>query len=262
MTLPSVRVLFRYCPGLLANPFRNVRLCGSWDASGRAATQWSNRRCEPTLDDDGRSAFTLKSTSTKLRSAPCSTGGCSSTGSSAKTSGELQRRSMTRPPRRASDPSRWRRRTQRLSHRQRPTTSLNAVGWAFGSEPNTAGIRFSLWAPNARSVDLVFVDPAHGYIADNGVGAVQSSPMTRPDGGIWQARLDSFAGAVGRPYMFRVTKDDGTPAYRTDLWSYKQIGAGDVDPGGQPYTGSPAALEGPQSCSVVCDPRRIAALVR
>ncbi|UIY26205.1 hypothetical protein LZK76_12495 [Rhizobium leguminosarum] len=36
-----------------------------------------------------------------------------------------------------------------------------------------------------------------------------------------------------------------------------QIGAGDFDPDGATYHGSPAALDGPQSCSVVCDPKRV-----
>lgn len=55
--MPSVRVHFRYCPGLLNSPFRNVRLSGSWDAQGRPAAQWSQTPMQPTLDDDGRSAF-------------------------------------------------------------------------------------------------------------------------------------------------------------------------------------------------------------
>ena len=255
----TIRVRFRYCPGLLANPFRNVRLCGSWDASGRAASQWSNVPMRPTLDDDSRSAFTSEidfdegAIGTVFHWGVLLDGqlGQDLWGIAAEVDDETstsRERSFTLA---AADPK---------AVPQTETYYLTQCGrLGVRPEPNTPGIRFSLWAPNARSVDLVFVDPAHGYIADNGVGAVQSSPMTRPDGGIWQARLDNFADAVGRPYMFRVTKDDGTPAYRTDLWSYKQIGAGDVDPGGQPYTGLPAALEGPQSCSVVCDPRRIAA---
>ncbi|KMZ12174.1 1,4-alpha-glucan (glycogen) branching enzyme, GH-13-type [Candidatus Burkholderia humilis] len=54
--------------------------------------------------------------------------------------------------------------------------------------------------------------------------------------------------------MFHVTKDDGSSAFRTDLWSLMQVGAGDFDPAGAPYSGPPERLEGPQSCSVVCDP--------
>ncbi len=57
--------------------------------------------------------------------------------------------------------------------------------------------------------------------------------------------------------MFRVVKDDGTTAFRTDIYSRKQIGAGNTDPEGLPYTGLPADLEGPQSCSVVCDTGKV-----
>jgi hypothetical protein len=87
--------------------------------------------------------------------------------------------------------------------------------------------------------------------------------MTRGDGGIWRAgpaddpTLADFAAMVGAPYMFRITKDDGSAAYRTDLWSLMQIGAGDFDPDGAAYAGPPEALDGPQSCSVVCDPAKV-----
>jgi 1,4-alpha-glucan branching enzyme len=129
----------------------------------------------------------------------------------------------------------------------------------FGAlpQPGSSGIRFSLWAPNARSIDLVFADPGHGYVAEDGSGVMESIPMARTPGGGWQATLASFAQFVGRPYMFRVVKDDGTVAFRTDIYSRKQIGAGNTDPKGQPYLGLPADLEGPQSCSVVCDPSKI-----
>jgi 1,4-alpha-glucan branching enzyme len=128
----------------------------------------------------------------------------------------------------------------------------------FGALPQPeSGIRFSLWAPNARSVDLVFADPAHGYIADDGGGVLKSIPMAPMDGGVWQVKLANFPQFVGRPYMFRVVKDDGTAAFRTDIYSRKQIGAGNTDPKGQPYAGLPADLDGPQSCSVVCDPGKV-----
>ncbi|MGO8655631.1 glycosidase, partial [Rhizobium ruizarguesonis] len=69
--------------------------------------------------------------------------------------------------------------------------------------------------------------------------------------------LSDFDSMVGTPYMYHVTRDDGSLAYRTDIWSLMQIGAGDFDPDGAAYHGSPAALDGPQSCSVVCDPKRV-----
>jgi 1,4-alpha-glucan branching enzyme len=81
--------------------------------------------------------------------------------------------------------------------------------------------------------------------------------MAPTHGGVWQVALANFSQFVGRPYMFRLVKDDGTVAFRTDIYSRKQIGAGNIDPKGQPYLGSSADLDGPPSCSVVCDPHKI-----
>ena len=55
MCAASVR--FSYRPGLPKNPFRNVQLGGSWDASGRTAADWTFAPMQPTLDDDGCPAF-------------------------------------------------------------------------------------------------------------------------------------------------------------------------------------------------------------
>jgi 1,4-alpha-glucan branching enzyme len=71
----------------------------------------------------------------------------------------------------------------------------------FGAlpQPGASGFRFSLWAPNARSIDLVLADPAHGYVADDGAGVLESVAMTAQGGGIWAAVLDDFPRLVGRP---------------------------------------------------------------
>jgi len=129
----------------------------------------------------------------------------------------------------------------------------------FGAlpQPGSSDNRFSLWAPNARSLDLVFADPAHGYVADDGSGVLRSIPMAPAHGGVWQVTLADFSQFVSQPYMFRVVKDDGTVAFRTDIYSRKQTGAGNTDPKGQLYLGLPADLDGPQSCSVVCDSSKI-----
>jgi len=123
-----------------------------------------------------------------------------------------------------------------------------------------SGIRFAVWAPNARGVDLVFADPARGYVADDGTGVVKTIKMSQGAEGIWNAgpaddaALQEFSAMVGTPYMFHITKDDGSLAFRTDMYSRRQIGQGDFNPNGQAYSGPPAALDGPPSCSVVCDP--------
>jgi 1,4-alpha-glucan branching enzyme len=122
-------------------------------------------------------------------------------------------------------------------------------------------VRFTVWAPNARAVDLVFADPSNGYIADNGAGAVATIPMRKRQAGIWVTDADpllsNFGKVLGRPYMFRIVKDDGSEAYRTDLFSRTQIGRGHFDPGGQPYGGLPSRLDGTKSSSLVTDPERV-----
>jgi 1,4-alpha-glucan branching enzyme len=245
-------VRFSYRPGLRRNPFGNVRLCGSWDAAGRSAVEWSVIPMHPAVDDDGCPAFetevgfddtaigTVFRWGVKL-DAPLGQdlwGVASEVDDIASSAREqsftLQAGGQTE--------------IYYLTHCSR-----------FGALPlpGSSGVRFSLWAPNAKSLDLVLADPAHGYVADDGTGVLQSIAMTPIGGGVWQVMLDDFPRLVGRPYMFRVVKDDGTVAFRTDIYSRKQIGAGDTDPKGQPYAGSPADLEGPPSCSVVCDPHKV-----
>jgi len=149
------------------------------------------------------------------------------------------------------------------------------------------GIQFSVYAPHAQKVEVVFGllwkygDPnkkpvnrtnpvafqelAGGYIADDGTGIdpnLPVIPLFRSNDGCWLSdsndqRLASFADWVHVPYMFRVTKNDGSVAYRTDLYSRRQIGAGFSDPKGLPYEGMVADLDGSKSCSIIVDPDRV-----
>ena len=62
-----------------------------------------------------------------------------------------------------------------------------------------------------------------GYIADDGTGVrgdLGPFPMTRLGDGVWvtdenDPRLADFATFDHKPYMFRVTKDNGRVVYRT-----------------------------------------------
>ena len=149
------------------------------------------------------------------------------------------------------------------------------------------GICFSVWAPNARKVEVVFGtffdvndpkrtprdDPlpatsiAGGYIADDGQGMHPERgpfPMTRGDGGVWvtdenDPRLADFAAFDHKPYIYRITKDDGTVAYKSDLYSRCQVGSGMFDPKGQPFSDLTRKLDGPGSCSAVVDSDQVTA---
>ncbi|MDR2601388.1 MAG: alpha amylase C-terminal domain-containing protein [Spirochaetaceae bacterium] len=155
------------------------------------------------------------------------------------------------------------------------------------------GARFAVWAPHARAVELVFgaiwnasdadkkpVGPdvstpkalmAGGYIAADGSGVnplPPSIPMVRNGDGIWETGPDafnvhpdfknsSFDALNHRPYMFKITREDGFIAYRTDLYSRCQIGSGSFNPNGGRYEGLTRDLRGLGSCSVTVDPEKI-----
>jgi 1,4-alpha-glucan branching enzyme len=145
--------------------------------------------------------------------------------------------------------------------------------------------RFAVWAPNAQSVEVVIgkiwdrndpqqaaatsslpsADIAGGYIADDGTGrdpAYAPFTLSRSGDGTWQSdiddpRLRDFRQLDHKPYMYRVVRDDGSIAYRTDLYSRCQIGYGAIKPRGQPYEGLLADLDGTGSCSVIVDPEMV-----
>ena len=98
------------------------------------------------------------------------------------------------------------------------------------------GARFAVWAPNAKRVELVRGEVAGGYIWPDGRGTQATFPMIRGDDGIWTVdpltapALSDYAEFEHQTYMFRITKDDGGVAYRTDLDRRCQIGSGGVNP--------------------------------
>lgn len=87
--------------------------------------------------------------------------------------------------------------------------------------------------------------------------------MSRQENGVWQtnandSRLSNFSQYDHKPYMFRITKEEGAVAYRTDLYSRCQIGQGNFNPKGKHYDGSFQDLDGTKSCSVVVNPDLVA----
>ncbi|MEA2244063.1 MAG: 1,4-alpha-glucan branching enzyme, partial [Solirubrobacteraceae bacterium] len=249
---------FEYVTGLRRSPLVAATLVGSWDGAGRPSPHaWSAQPMARGVAADGSDAFFAE-----VAFDGASVGedhawgvwvqhdaGAPAWGIPAEVA-DLGRTAQERTFTLRAQSAGPQREVYRLAHhRARGARPLAAPA------PAPPPIYFTAWAPNARSVEVVF-GGAGGYIADDGEGAdpaLAPLPM-QPDGdGMWSAAGDEFAANVGRGYMYRVTRDDGQVVYRTDMYSLKQSGAGDVDPGGQPYHGDVAALDGSPSCTLVVD---------
>ncbi len=259
-------VEFLYIPGLSSNVFRNVRLTGSWNADGIPAPSWTRRPMTEFTHDDGCSAFRCAVSFPEIATGTAITWGVLLDAPGRPDSWGITqeneidgRRELTFTLGPASI-----RQEYHLTHCRR----LGANKYGIGAV--TPAIRFGVWAPYAQLVELVRGDLTSGYIADDGSGIVGDPyPMDRGDDGVW--RTDTLSSPdladFGRwdhvPYMFRVTKDDGSVAFRTDLYARCQLGRGDTDPahtGGRPFSGKRQDLDGTVSCSVVIDPERVTEL--
>lgn len=253
-------VEFRYEPGLSFAPFAAATLVGSWDANGGLSpNQWSSTPMTGVSATDGSAAFTATvnldaaavgtqfSWGVQVHRADGSTiwGVCSEVPDG--NSRDQHRTFTLAPPLAAAQQE-----TYRLSwHRARGAQRRKAP---TSADPDTTAFR--VWAPNARTVEVVFGGPT-GYIADNGQGQDTSTaplPMVLAGDGIWSSDQPGFAGFVGRRYLYRVTRQDGSINWATDMFSRQQVGTGDIDPQGAPYHGTPNLLNGRPSCSVIADP--------
>jgi pullulanase/glycogen debranching enzyme len=107
-------------------------------------------------------------------------------------------------------------------------------------------------------VEVVFGNPANGYIADDGTGIDPALPLvafSRLADGIWEGRLaEDFETFKSLPYMYRIKSAQGQTVYRTDIYSRSQIGIGDKNPAKTDWPGTLKTLDGTVSCSVIIDP--------
>jgi 1,4-alpha-glucan branching enzyme len=269
--MPLVPVHFEYLTGLRHIDVRNAHLTGSWDGEGRAAEQWSTTPMQAFMGEDGCPAFRAT-----VLLDDGQIGGTFrwsvivDTPTQASVSGiptEVNDNAATDRHRvftlaRADQTERY-----YLTHCRR--LGANKLFVPGAAAP---AVRFAVWAPNAKNVELVRSrlsgenNDKGGYIYDDGRGVTAAIPMHRDAEGVWSTELaDSPDLADFKPcdhtlYMFRVTKDDGSTAYRTDLYSRCQIGSGRVDPARDPgWSGRRQDLDGTKSCSVVVDPELVTA---
>lgn len=267
-----IPVHFEYLSGLRQPLFRGARLSGSWNAEGRYADQWSSLLMQPFTAEDGCPAFraTVNLDDSQL-------GREFRWGVNVDTAQQPGLWGIATEVSDANSQERYRRfslqqadQTERyyLTHCRR--LGANKL---YRDGQNAPAIRFAVWAPNARNVELVRGEPAGGYIWNDGRGVTATFPMHREADDVWVTRvadaaeLADFAAFDHTPYMFRITRDDGSVAYRTDLYSRCQLGSGRKNPdvpnaGDTPWNGTRQDLDGSKSCSVVIDPERVTELFR
>lgn len=264
-------LLFTYHTGTPHALFRNVRLSGNWTEDGRQSEERRIIPMEQFLDDMGCSAY--KATVTLADDEAGKTfawgvmldapGRADEWGIVAE-SGEFEHPDQYR--RFVFDPART-----RQSYRLTECRSLGANKCRReGSE--TPGIRFSVWAPHARDVETVIAAADTGYIWNDGRGVAEIFPMARDDSGIWSTDIDNpsltdYERLRHARYMFKITREDGSVAFRTDIYSRCQVGKGAVNPEAEQTPETPAwdgnlqTLQSTKSCSAVKDPDTVNAAV-
>ena len=268
----AIPVEFTYYTGFKRDIFSNVRLTGSWDASGYYSEQWQVLPMTPDTCEDGCPCFKATVNFDDSQMGRQFRWGVFLNGpGGADLWGIVTERQDLPPQNRHRD----RFRTMVLqapgSNSQKENYYLThcrrlGANKYYLSGISTPGVQFAVWAPNAEKVEVVIGNQRTGYIADDGTGMDPQRgpfPMFKQSDGIWltdltiSPQLRDFNTWDHVPYMFRITKNGGQVAYRTDLYSRCQIGSGTWDPRGEMYTGGIHDLDGTVSCSVIIDPETV-----
>ncbi|HMB02574.1 MAG TPA: alpha-amylase family glycosyl hydrolase [Isosphaeraceae bacterium] len=263
--MAMLAVRFRYLTGLKRELFRNARLVGSWDGSGRFSAVWSETPMTPGRAEDGCPCFIATVNLDTSEVGKRFRWGVRLDGPSGPNiwgipteirdmnSMERYREFTLSADEAARDQDFYFTYARRLGARE-----------VFRDDSQASDLRFAVWAPNATAVDVVFGKPDNGYISDKPLGTgidpnAKVFSLTKGDDGIFQsAVIPDFATFEGAPYMYRLTNAQGQTKFRTDLFSREQIGRGAVDPkkGKKEdeedlFTGDPSTLDGTKGCSLV-----------
>ena len=258
-------VTFIYLTGIKNSLFSNARLRGSWDAAGNYTDQWTETPMEAIMGEDGCPAFQATVQLATNQSDIIFHWGVALDGPGGNNLWGIPTELQT-----TSSVDRYR--SFRLDNNA--TTQTERYYFTYGrrlgankvfSAPNaTPDLRFSVWAPNADAINVVFGLPEIGYIDKNGVGIDPARPriplVKSPEDGIWTSEVvPDFKQYEGLPYMYEIRNAQHETVYRTDLFSRSQIGCGGIDPGksGSNWPGTIATLDGTVSCSVITDPDTI-----
>lgn len=276
--MPLVPVTFEYLTGLRTSFLLGARLTGSWTAQGMRSDQWSTVPMQTFTAEDGCPAFRAT-----VQLDDSQVGQVFRWGVSVDTPSAPNRWGIPTEISEAQNTERNRTFTLRAGGQTERyyLTHCRRLGANKLVHNGGTAIRFACWAPNAQNVELIrgtmegplsqgrvgifVVDTMRGgYVWNDGRGISATIPMHRGDDGVWSTdvadspALANFAGFDHTLYLFRITRDDGSVVYRTDLYSRCQCGSGGVDPESATWNGLCRELDGTKSCSVVIDPERVA----
>lgn len=256
MTTQAVE--FQYLTGLKRAIFRNARLRGSWDASGRYSNDWTESPMEQKVGEDGCPMFSASVTLDLADRHQTFNWGVVLDGP--------QGSNFWGIPTEVQDVNS----VARCRQFRLTGTAMQVERYYFTygrrlgankyfpPRSASAALRFSVWAPNAQRVDVVFGTPSHGYIADDGAGIDPGQPevaLVPSGGGIWDGGpAGLFEKFKSLPYMYRIVNAQRQTVYRTDVFSRGQIGKGKINPARSSWPGTVDTLDGTVSCSVVIDP--------
>ena len=266
-----ITVNFTFHSGLKRQLFRNVRLSGSWDSNGQFSNQWTEAPMTAAQDEAGCDAFHASVSFDAAQAGTTFQWGVVADTAGAPNTWVV----VTEVP---DENSTQRFRTFILAVDQTQQDYWFVTGRRFGAQKYTPsgavnpGIRFAVWAPHAKAVQVVFAPftlttgTPTGYIADDGTGvdpATATLPLASKTGGIWESDFASTPGLanfndyLNRLYMYRITNEQGNPTFKVDIFSRNQVGRGATNPNGAHYPGSYLDLDGIVSCSVVSDPDQV-----
>jgi 1,4-alpha-glucan branching enzyme len=252
-------VSFQYITGLKRPIFRNPRLRGSWDGNGLYSDHWTESPMTEEVGADGCPMFTgslaldLADRAKAFKWGVVLDGpqganfwGVPTEVQDVNSTGRYRQFHLTDNGGAAQIERYY------FSYLRRLGANKH-----FEAGSTTPGLRFAVWAPNARGVDVVFANPAQGYVANDGTGIDPGQPviaLSRASGGVWEGGVGDFEAFKSLPYMYRIVNAQGDTVYRTDIFSRSQIGRGNVNPARAAWPGTVETLDGTVSCSVVIDP--------
>ena len=257
MTIQTVG--FQFIIGLKRPIFRNARLRGSWDDGGRYSDDWTESPMQEEIGVDGCPIFTasvslhLADQDNTFKWGVILDGpqGANFWGipTEVQDVNSVARHRQFRISRKATVPQ--------IEHYYFTYNRHLGANKHFAAGNTKPGLRFAIWAPNAKNVEVVFGNPASGYIADDNAGVNSTQPrvtLSRLADGIWEGGPQGdFEMFKSLPYMYRILNAQGQHVYRTDIFSRSQIGRGNINPAKAAWPGTVETLDGSVSCSVVID---------